>query len=71
MNEKKNRNFFLSSDFAIDFLIHETDPQSRPVVITMFAPVVCTSVLTFQNLTKQNKVQARKVIATGVNVGLA
>ena len=48
--------------------------HSHGVVITIFC-VVCTSVLpsvpTFQNLAKQNKVQARIVIATGVNVGLA
>ena len=32
-----------------DILIHEADPQSRPVVITIF------TLVTFQNLTKQNK----------------
>ena len=52
-------------------MIHEPDPQSLPVVITIFARVVCPSVLTYQNLIKQNKVQARIVIATGGTVGLA
>ena len=28
-----------------EILIHEADPQSRPVVITIFARVVCPSVL--------------------------
>ena len=37
----------------------------------IFTRVVCTSVPTFQNLAKQNKVQARIVIATGGTVGLA
>ena len=44
-------------------------------MIAIFVCVICTSVLlsipTFRNLAKQSKVQARIVIATGVNVGLA
>ena len=52
-------------------LIHEVNPQSRPVVITIFARVVCPSVPTFKNLAKQNKFQVRIVIATGETVGLA
>ena len=44
-------------------------------MITIFTRDICpsvrTSVLTFQNLTKQNKVQVRIVIATGGTVGLA
>ena len=52
------------------FLIHEANPQSRPVVITIFACVVCTSVIPSVS-TFQYEVQARIVIATGVNVGLA
>ena len=35
-------------------LIHEADPQSRQVVITIFARVVRPSVPTLQNLTKQS-----------------
>ena len=53
------------------------DPQSLPVVITIFVRVVCTYVLssvrsfsTFQNLAKQNEVQVRMVIAIGGTVGL-
>ena len=52
-------------------LIHEADPQSRPVVITIFTHVVRPYVPTFQNLTKQNNFQVRIVIATGWTVGLA
>ena len=44
-------------------LIHETDPQSWPVVITTFARVL--SVPTFRNIAKQNNFQVRIVIATG------
>ena len=56
------------------------DPQSRPVVIIIFARVACPSVLpfvslsvntsvpTFQSLAKQNKLQT---ITTGRAVGLA
>ena len=49
---------------SVTLLIHEADPQSRqPVVITIFARVVCLSVrpsfrpsvTTFQNLSKQKK----------------
>ena len=43
-------------------LILEADPWSQTVVVIVFARVVCTSVPTFQNLSKQNKVQARIVI---------
>ena len=46
-------------------LIHEADPQSRPVLS------VRPSVPIFQNLTKQNNFQVRIVIATGWTVGLA
>ena len=52
-------------------LIHEADPQSRPIVITIFERVVRPSVLTFQNLAKQNNFQARIVMATDRTVGLA
>ena len=58
-------------------LIHEADPLSRSVVITIFESVVCirltfrTSVPIFQNLAKQNNFQARIVVATGEAVGLA
>ena len=49
-------------------MIHEDDSQSRSVVITIFARIVCPSVRpvpTFQNLTKQNNSQTTIVIATG------
>ena len=53
-------------------LIHEDDPQSRPVVITIFTRVsVLPSVSTFQNHTNLNNFQAKIVIATDGNVGLA
>ena len=48
-------------------MIHEADPQSRPVVITIFTYV---PVSTFQNLAKQNKVLVKIVIAKGKTVGL-
>ena len=41
------------------------------IVVIIFARVVCTSVPTFHNLSKQNKFQARVVIAPGGTVGLA
>ena len=53
------------------------DPRGRPtvtagLVIINLARVVCTSVPTFQDLTKQSKVQARIVMFTnGGSVGLA
>ena len=49
-------------------LIHSADPQSQPVVIIVVCRYVCTFVTTFQNLAKQNKVQA---FTTGEIVGLA
>ena len=52
-------------------LIHEADPKSRPVMITIFAHVFCTSVRALQNLAKQNNSQVRIVIATGGTEGLA
>ena len=57
---------------VLHILIHSADPQSRPVVITIFTHVVrlsvCQSVPTFQNLAKQNNFQVRIVIATGHTV---
>ena len=51
-------------------LIHLANPQSRPVVITIFARSVWTFVRpTFQNFAKQNNFQGR--IVTGTTVGLA
>ena len=59
--------------FSLRILIHSADPQSRPVVIIVFARVahlyVHTSVPTFQNLAKQNKVKT--MFTTGETVGLA
>ena len=60
-------------------LIHEADSQSQPVVINISACGGCTSVRpsvlpsnpTFQNISKQNDVQARIMIATGGTVGQA
>ena len=59
-----------------EVLIHKADPQSWPEVITIFARVVCTSVLpyilpTYRNRTEQNTFQVKIVIATGGTVGLA
>ena len=45
------------------------DPQSRPVVITIFTRVVRPSV--HPHLSKSRKVQARLEISTGGNVGRA
>ena len=59
-----------------DLLIHQADPQSRPVVITILVLYVLSvrpslrPFVTFQNR-KTNKVQERKVIAAGVNASLA
>ena len=52
-------------------LIHEADPESRPVVITISHVVSFRPYVTFQDLAKQNKLQARIVIATGRTAGLA
>ena len=52
------------------FLIHVADPQSRSVVITIFARGVCKSVPTFQNLVSQNNFQVNATDGTGT-VGLA
>ena len=55
-------------------LIHKADPQSRPVVIIVFAhvpPYFRTSVSPFQNLAKLNKFQAKTMFSTGETVGLA
>ena len=51
------------------FLIHEADPQSRPVVIIMFAHVVRSSVR--PHFLKQNKFQVKTMFAIGKTVGLA
>ena len=48
-------------DLCLVLLIHSADPKSRPIVITNFALVVCTSIPTFQNLTKQNNFQVRSL----------
>ena len=45
-------------------MIHEADPQSRPVVIIVFAHVC-------PHFSKQNKFQAKTMFATGETVGLA
>ena len=50
--------------FIQEYLIHEADPQSRQVVITI-------SSCYFQESAKQNHFQVRIVIATGGTVGLA
>ena len=53
------------------FLIHSAGPQSRPVVIIVFAhvvrPSVCPSTLFKSSKTKQQKI----MVATGETVGLA
>ena len=48
------------------FLIHEADPQSRPVVIIVSAHVRPSPLFT-----KRNKLQAKTMFATGETVGLA
>ena len=54
------------------FLIHKAGPQSRPVVITIFARGVCPSVRPhFSKSHKKTHRQVRIVIATGRTVGLA
>ena len=55
----------------INLLIYLADPQSRPVVIIVFAHVVRPSVPTFPNLAKQNKFLAKTMFTTGETVGLA
>ena len=52
----------------LNHLIHEADPKSLPVVVTIFTRGVCSFVPTFQILANQNNVQ---VSATGGTVGLA
>ena len=56
---------------AIVKLIHSAHPQSRPVVIIVFAYVVRSSVPTSQNLAKHNKIQAKTMFTSGETVGLA
>ena len=51
-------------------LIHVANPQSRPVVITIFRRG-CPSIPTFQILLKENNYQVTIVIATGGTVDLA
>ena len=66
--------FVLTKYFNVHILllIHVPDPQSRPVIITIFT-CVCSSVLPHfsKNLVKQNKFQARIVISTGRTMGMA
>ena len=57
MPETRNIHWFV--------LIHEADPQSRPLIITFFTRDVRTYVPTFQNLAKQNNSQLIIVTATG------
>ena len=55
-----------------DLLIHSADPQTRPVVIIVFIHgSVRPSVLTFQNIAKQNKCRVKIMIATSGTLGLA
>ena len=51
------------------FLIHEVDPQSRTVVIIVFAHVVRSSVR--PHYSKQTKFLAQAMFATGETVGQA
>ena len=52
-------------------LIHSANPQSRPVVIIIFAQIsVRQSVLMFQNIAKQNKRRLKIMITTVGTVGL-
>ena len=53
-------------------LIHEADPQSRPVVIIVFAHVVRLYVRTsvHPHFSKQNKFQENTMFVTGETVGL-
>ena len=54
-------------------MIHEADPQSRPVVITIFTHNVCPyvrPVTYFQNLAKRNRFQMIAIAIGGI-VGLA
>ena len=50
-------------------LIQSADPQSRPVVIIVFAHLVRSSVR--PHFSKQNKFQAKAMFATGETVDLA
>ena len=65
--------YLVKSFFCFVSLIHLTDPQSRPVVITIFTPrlSIHPSVSTFQNRSKQNNFQVRVMIATGGIADLA
>ena len=58
---------------VVTLLIHEDDPQSRPVVIIVFAHVVRPSVRPSVRLhfSKQNKFQAKTMFAPGETAGLA
>ena len=54
-------------------LIHEADPQSRPVVTIVFAHVIRSYVCPYvrPHFSKQNKFQGKTMFATGETVGLA
>ena len=53
----QSKSFLPISITSHSLLIHEADPQSRPVVIIVFAHVVRLSVLTFQNKTNFKRKQ--------------
>ena len=60
---------FVAKQKECQNLIHEADPQSRSVVIIVFAHVVRSSVR--PHFSNQNKFQAKTMFATGGTVGLA
>ena len=56
-------------DKSFTKLIHSADPQSRPVVITIFTNVLCLYI--YRNRAKHNHFPVRIVSATSEIVGLA
>ena len=56
--------------FSAGILIHSADPQPWPIVITILHMSIHQSIHIFQNHTKQNNFQMKRVIATGVTLDL-
>ena len=74
MSHDKGSLFRSLYDWPVYFirkLIHEANPQSRPVGIIIFTHIVRSYVRSSSPLLKQNKCQAKAIFDTGETVGLA
>ena len=62
--DKCQKNQYTQKTQYIELLIHEADPQSRPIMITIFTHVISTHICpygrpSFQNFSNQNKFQVK------------